>query len=571
MPCTSHRLSFRATRWIPAAIAGVLLFGCTEVKEQPQSAGPADVGGTMVVATPAEPGSILPGLYSTSIERQVTDLLFDRLAEIGDGLNSIGDKGFKPQLAARWEWAPDSLSIVFHLDPRARWHDGQPVRASDVRYSVSLIKDPSFGSPMASSTMNVDSVSVRDSLTAVAYFKRHTPEQFFDLVYQVSIVPEHILGNTPPAQLKTAEVARRGIGSGRFRLAKWEQGKSLTLVADTLNYRGRPKLDRIVYSLSLDFNSAVARLFSGDADFFEQLRPENMAKLATDTSLRALPYPSLQHTFLALNTIDPAHPGQPNPIFGDRVVRRALTMAVDRQGMLRNVFGAMAHPSYGPFPRYLGVADTTLPQLPYDTLKARALLDSAGWVPGPDGVRTRNGQRLAFGITTTVSSASRKQYSVLLQEAFKRIGAAATVDAVDFAGASTKLQGRSFETALVTFSPDPNVSGVRQAWSSAALGKDGLNYPSYVNPTVDALLDSATLAFDPARARAYSRRAFEIIIEDAPGIWLYEAPTVAGIHKRIHTTGIRADEYWAGMADWWIPASERTPRDRIGLRPAATP
>jgi peptide/nickel transport system substrate-binding protein len=571
MPRSSHRFSFRATRRIPAAIAGVVLFGCTEVKEQPQSAGPADIGGTMVVATPAEPGSILPGLYSTSIERQVTDLLFDRLAEIGDGLNSIGDKGFKPQLATKWEWAPDSLSIVFHLDPRARWHDGQPVRASDVRYSVNLIKDPTFGSPMASSTMNVDSVAVRDSLTAVAYFKKHTPEQFFDLVYQVSIVPEHILGNTPPAQLKTAEVARRGIGSGRFRLAKWDQGKGLELVADTLNYRGRAKLDRIVYSLSLDFNSAVARLFSGDADFFEQLRPENMAKLATDTSLRALPYPSLTHTFLALNTIDPAHPGQPNPIFGDRAVRRALTMAVDRQAMLRNVFGALAHPSYGPFPRFLAIADTTLPQLPYDTLKARALLDSAGWVPGPDGVRTKDGRRLAFGITTTVSSASRKQYSVLLQEAFKRVGAAVTVDATDFAGASAKLQGRSFETVLVTFAPDPNVSGIRQAWSSAALGKDGLNYPSYVNPTVDALLDSATFSFDPARARAYSRRAFEIIIEDAPGIWLYEAPTVAGIHKRIRTTGIRADEYWAGMADWWIPASERTARDRIGLRPASTP
>jgi peptide/nickel transport system substrate-binding protein len=213
------------------------------------------------------------------------------------------------------------------------------------------------------------------------------------------------------------------------------------------------------------------------------------------------------------------------------------------------------------------VADTTLPQLPYDTTKARALLDSAGWTRGPDGVRTKNGQRLEFAITTPVSSASRKQYAVLLQDAFKRIGAAVNVDATDFAGFSAKLQGRSFDAAIFTFGADPNVSGLKQVWSSAALGKDGMNYPSYVNPTVDALLDSATISFDPARARAYARRAFETIIEDAPGIWLYEPPTVAGVHKRIHTTNMRADEYWAGMADWWIPASERTPRDRIGLRP----
>ena len=133
---------------------------------------------------------------------------------------------------------------------------------------------------------------MRDSLTAVAYFKRHTPEQFYDLVYQVSIVPEHILHNTPAAQLKTADVARRGIGSGRFRLAKWEPGKRIELVADTANYRGRPKLDRIVYVPTPDFNTAITRFFAGDADFFEQLRPEHIAKIAGDTARRAIPYPN---------------------------------------------------------------------------------------------------------------------------------------------------------------------------------------------------------------------------------------------------------------------------------------
>jgi peptide/nickel transport system substrate-binding protein len=564
---TLRRSRFHAQRWTSAALAVVFLVGCRDVPQKPQVAGPADVGGTMVVASPAEPGVLLPALRTSNIEAQVTDLLFDRLADIGDDLNTVGDKGFKKQLADRWEWAADSMSIVFHLDPRARWHDGQPVRASDVRYSLNLIRDPAFGSPAAPLVTNIDSIAVRDSLTAVAYFKRHTPEQFYDLVYQVSIVPEHILGNTPPAQLKTAEVARRGIGSGRFRLAHWEPGKRLELVADTANYRGRPKLDRIVYAPTPDFNTAATRLFSGDADFFEQLRPEQLARLTNDTVRRALPYPSLQYAYLALNNIDAAHPGQPHRIFGDRSVRRALTMAVDRRAMLRNVFGTMGNPSYGPFPRSMPVADTTLPQLPYDTLKARALLDSAGWTMGADGVRAKNGQRLEFGITTPGSSASRKQYAVLLQEAFKRVGAVARVEETDFAGFMAKNGDRSFDTILESYGTDPSVSGFKQTWTSAALGKDGSNFPSYVNPTVDALLDSATSTFDPSRTRAYARRAFEIVIEDAPGIWLYEPPTIAGIHKRIHTTPMRADSYWSGMADWWIPASERTPRDRIGLRP----
>jgi peptide/nickel transport system substrate-binding protein len=234
---------------------------------------------------------------------------------------------------------------------------------------------------------------------------------------------------------------------------------------------------------------------------------------------------------------------------------------------LKNVFGAYGMPLYGPFPHALPVADTTLPQLPYDTTRARALLDSAGWLPGPDGVRVKNGRRLEFGITTPVSSAARKQYSVLLQEAFKRIGAAARIDETDNAGFTARNADRSFDTIIELFMTDPSPSGFKQSWSTSGLGKDGSNFASYSSSSVDALLDSATITFDPARTRAYARRAFEAIIEDAPAIWLYEPPTVAGTHKRIHTTTMRADGYWSGMADWWIPAAERTARDRIGLRP----
>ena len=548
-------------------VAGLLLAACKDVQQQPAAAGPNDIGGTMVVAQPTEPGTLLPALQGQSIEKQITDLIYDRLAEIGDDLNTVGDRGFKKQLADRWEWAPDSLSIVFHLDPRARWHDGVPVRASDVRYSVALMKDPALGSPGLPLITNIDSIAVRDSLTAVAYFKRHTPEQFYDLVYQVSIVPQHILQNTPAAQMKTAEVTRKGIGSGRFRLAKWEPGKSIELLADTANYRGRPKLDRIVYTPTPDFNTAVTRFFAGDADFFEQLRPEHLAKIANDTARRAITYPNLGYAYLALNNMDGKQPGQPHPVFGDRAVRRALTMAVDRRAMLKNVFGAYGMPLYGPFPHALPVADTTLPQLPYDTTRARALLDSAGWLVGPDGIRAKNGRRLEFGITTPVSSAARKQYSVLLQEAFKRVGAAARIDETDMAGFMARNGDRTFDTIIELYSTDPSPSGFKQSWSTSGLGKDGSNFASYSNPAVDALLDSATATFDPSRTRAYSRRAFEMIIEDAPGIWLYEPPTVAGAHKRIRTTAMRADGYWSGMADWWIPAAERTARDRIGLRP----
>jgi peptide/nickel transport system substrate-binding protein len=551
-------------RWAPLALAAFAVVACKG--SEPSAAASGDVGGTIVVAMPGDVGTLLPGLVASIGDRELTDLLYDRLAEIGDDLNTLGDKGFTPRLAERWDWAPDSLSIAFHLNPRARWHDGQPVRASDVRFSLNLIKNPDFGSPVAVYVKNIDSISVRDSLTAVAWFKQHTPEEFYDLVYQVVIVPEHVLGTTPAAELKTADVGRLGIGSGRFRLARWQPGQRLEIVADTANYRGRPRLDRVVFAVSPDFTSAVTRFFAGDADLFDQLRPENIARLGGDTVRHAMRYPNLQYATLAFNLVDPKQPKQPHPIFSERAVRRALTMAIDRRAMARNVFDSLGQPLHGPFPSSIAVADTTLPQIPYDTVAARALLDSAGWRAGPDGIRAKNGRRLAFSIMSPSSSASRHQYAVLLQAALRQVGADVRLEETDFPTYVAKQSTHAFDTEITLFATDPSVSGFKQTWSTAGI-TDGSNFTAYSNPAVDALLDSATTTFDPERTRAYARRAFQEIIDDAPAVWLYQPPTVMGIARRVNMRPMRADEYWAHMDEWWIPADQRIPRDRIGLRP----
>jgi peptide/nickel transport system substrate-binding protein len=528
----------------------------------------AEAGGTFVIATAGDADHLFPSLTFTGVGRAVSDLVFDRLAEIGPDLNTVGDNGFSPRLAERWEWAPDSLSIAFHLDPDAHWHDGRPVRATDVKYSFDITRDPAVGSPIAPLIAGIDSVSVRDSLTAVAWYRRRAPEQFYDFVYQVMIVPEHVYGSVPGAQLKTADLLRKPVGSGRFRFVRWEPGVRIEIASDTANYRGRAKLDRVIWSISTDPGAALAKVLAGDADFWEALPAEQLARISASTDLRAQPYPGLQHAAMGMNLRNPGSTA-PHPIFGDVQVRRALSMAVDRHAMLRNVFDTLGRISYGPFPKALGVADTTLALPAHDVARANALLDSAGWRMGPSGVREKNGRPLEFSLLAPGSSKPRMAYAVLLQQQLRSVGAKVNLETVDFPTFMARLGGRSFDASMLGLNTDPSPSGARQHWHSAGTAKGGTNYVSYTNPRFDALLDSAIASFDPAATKQYARRAYQTLVDDAPAIWLYDVLTMAAVHRRVRIPRLRADGYWSGLADWHIPASERIARDRVGLAQAS--
>ncbi|HEY2378901.1 MAG TPA: peptide ABC transporter substrate-binding protein [Gemmatimonadaceae bacterium] len=520
----------------------------------------------MVISVPADAATIFPPYTFEQVGRALQDQLYDRLADIGDDLNTIGDKGFTPHLADKWDWSRDSLSVAFHINPRARWHDGQPVRANDVRFSYGIFTDPKVGANVSSEISTVDSVSVHDSLTAVVWFKQRRPEAFYDFVYQIYILPEHLLKDIPPDQLRTSDITRKGIGSGRFRLARWDAGRRLEIVADTGNYFGRAKLDRVVWSIVPDASAALAQLLGGQADYLEIVPADQVHLVDSSKADRTLSYGNVQYAFLGFNLVDPKNSARPHPIFGDRQVRRALSMALDRKAMLQNVFGSLGRLSHGPFPRSISFADTTLPLLPYDVNAAKALLDSAGWrEPSAGAVRQKNGVPLRFSLTLPVSSRPRVAYSVLIQEQLRHVGAEVDLDQLQMNVVGKKMLDRSFDAMLIGESTDPSPSGYKQQWGSSGVPPAGQNYTGYSNPTYDALLDSAVATFDISKQRALMRRAFQLQIDDAPGIWLYDPTTIAGLQKRIHPTVLRADSWSAHLADWTIPPNERIDRDRVGL------
>lgn len=524
-------------------------------------------GGTVIMAAPSAwtPGP--PPLVADQLGRVVSDQLYDRLAEIGPGLNTIGDAGFQPRLAERWSWSTDSLAVTFSINPRARWHDGRPVRASDVRFTFALYKDPKIGSGATALLTNIDSVTVKDSLNAVAWFHRRTPEQFYELVYQTQIMPEHIWASVSRDQLANSEAARAPIGSGRFRFARFEPGVRLELIADTANYRGRARLDRVMWTLVPDANTAVTQLLTGQADMLEFLPPDVVARVDSTPTLRTLKFDGILFAYLGFNVNDPRRLTSPHPVLGDRQVRRALSMALDRAAMLSNVYGALGTLGVGPYPTGLG--DTAVKLLPFDRARAGALLDSAGWTMTSSGVRAKAGKPLAFSVLVPASSRPRMRYAVLIQEQLKGIGANVTLETMEF-GAFLERQGTwKFDAAVMATGYDPSLSTVKQVWSSAGIGPGGQNFTRYSNRTFDAMLDSALMVWDPGQSRAIARRAYQALVDDAPAVWLYDVLTIAGMHKRIHPSGLRVDGWWANLPDWWIAPDERLERDRVGLRPAS--
>ncbi len=513
-----------------------------------------------------EPASLYPPSVTDAGGRILQDQIFDRLAEISGDLNTVGDKGFSPRLAKSWTWAPDSLSIAFSIDPRARWHDGKPVTARDVRFSLNSFKDPKFASPVAPVITNLDSVHVQDSLTAVVWFKKHTPEEFYDIAYQIVIIPEHVYGGIPADQMRTSPVARVPIGSGRFRFVKWDAGSRIELIADTSNYRGRAKLDRIVATVNVDGATALQQLATGQADFAENLPIDRLSELDTNSVARGMVLPNFGYMFLAMNLYD-GKSARPNPIFSDVRTRRALSMSVDRAAMLQNVFGSIGKLSHGPFPASVSYADTTLQPPKYDTTAAKAMLDSSGWRAGRNGMRSKDGRPLRFSLMVSTSE-TRRRYAVLLQEQLKKVGAQVDIDQVDFPANQAHANGHDFESTMWAFNYDPSPSGVNQNWGTTGIGPDGQNIVRYSNKRVDALLDSATATFDPAKAKRYASQAFQAVMNDAPAIFLYDIVVAYGVNRRIVMAPTRTDEWWANLADWSIPPDKRNARDRIGLTPA---
>lgn len=522
--------------------------------------------GTVVIGSGQDPKTLFPPNADFTQARQVTELIFERLADRGPSLNTLGDSDFVPRLAQRWEWSADSSRVTFHIDPRARWQDGRPVTAADVRFGLAVFTDPAVGSRMRSSLMAVvDSISVADSLTCTAWFRQRSPERFDALVTSLFALPAHLLKDIPRDSLAGSRFSREPVGNGPFKLAAWEPQVRLELVPSATYAGARPSLDRVIWSFAPDASTLFKQFAAGESDVLENLSPDDAAAAAKQAGLRVVRLGSYGYNYLQFNLRDGAS-DRPHPLFGDRALRRALTMALDRSLLARSVFDSLGTVALGPFVRIQWSADTTIAQIPFDRAQAARLLDSLGWRAGAGGVRSRGGRPLAFKLMVPTSSKPRQRFAVLIQEQLRLAGVKVELEQLDNQAMGARAAARTFDALMGGLFATPAPSGLGQVWTSSA-ATAGLNYGRYESPRFDALVDSATSAGDKRSAKAHYRAAYQTIVDDAPAIWLYEPPILVGTSARLLTGTLRPDAWWTGIPGWSIAPGGRLPRDAAPRSP----
>lgn len=369
----------------------------------------------------------------------------------------------------------------------------------------------------------------------------------------------------PRDQWTTAAFGRAPVGNGPYRFVSWTPGASVELVADSAFFLGRPHIRRLIWRFTPEHEVAMTQLIAGEADALEFLGPPpNVQRAHQAPQLAVYPYRGTAYGYLGFNLTANGDTTRPHPLFSDREVRRALSMAVDRERLLRSVFGDLAKVPPGPLSQIWSIWDTTLRAPPYDPAQAASLLERRDWRDAnSDGVRDRRGQPLAFRLLVLSTSAVRRRYGQLLQEQFRAIGARVELDVVENTVLQERAHAGKFDAVLASWVTDPTPSsGIPQTWTRDGFG--GGNYGRYHNPAFEAALHRAATARGTAQeAQALWRTAVQLIADDAPGIWLYAPDNVAAVHNRVADVRIRPDSWWALVRTWRIPSDRLIDRDRV--------
>jgi len=518
------------------ALASALALLCLRPPPRPlvdaEHAGPVR-GGTAVIALADEPDVLNSLVRTSAVAGMVLALVQASLAEMGEDLQWF------PVIASGWTIAPDSMAITYHLQ-RWFWEDGQPLTSEDVRLSCDLLRDPRVGSPRADLLRAVRAVATPDAHTVRYEFASPQAQPVQTTAH--SILPAHRLRDLDPASVARWPINRTPLASGPFRLAAWQAGRQLVLVPNPRYPGPAPWLDRVVLRILPDETARILALETGEVDLVYDVPANAARRLADRSDQRLVEVEGRVFGFLLWNVR--------RPVLRDPLVRRALSLALDRERMVRDLLGGFAAPATSYLPPALWNHHRGLVADPYRPDSAQVLLAGAGWEL-TDGVtvRQRDGERLRLDVIYRGGDALRDNSASLVRENLAAIGVQADLRAMELATALDFLRAGRFDAYLGEFQANLYADPSSLVMSGAS---DRFNFGGYANARVDSLLAAALR--EPARDRSlplwYALQ--EELAADQPAALLYYPRQIVAYHRRLRDVRPHMLSPLNNLAEWWI-------------------
>ncbi|HYH79159.1 MAG TPA: ABC transporter substrate-binding protein [Longimicrobium sp.] len=512
--------------------------------------GGGPVGGTLVVLSEGDADNLNPITYDATPAYQLVHLMFRALGKRDSTLSN-----YEPDFLERWE-QKDPTTVLLHVRPGIRWHDGRPTSAADLVFTIGLMKDSTVASTRQQDVDAVQSVRAVDSMTVEVKLAKSGAATFNSLL-EVVPVPKHLLDSIPPARMRFASFNTRPVGNGLFRFVRWNKGQEAVVEANT-DAPKRPSLNRIIVRVVPDPSARLTSLINGEGDL-NKVTADQRERLQAAPTVRLASAARVRPGWIVWNV-------EKAPV-NDPVVRRALLMAINRQQLTQAMFGAEGEPALSPIPTKLREHSADVRPIAYNVQQAGQLLQRAGWVDSNgDGVREKNGQPLNLEVEYSSADPVRQDMLVAIQAMVKQAGIGLVPKAYERTTWVDRLRGRKFTGSFWGWGWGPGVMGpnARTVWHSASVPPGGANFAGYRNPRLDVLIDSVIVEPDTARARGMWRQIEQTVIDDAVYAPIFFDPEYYGVSSRFRGVKLRGPEWWEDVIYWWIPPNQLTARDKQG-------
>ncbi len=476
---------------------------------------------------------------------------------------------------------PDPKTVIYRLKPGLVWADGQPFTAEDVAFTFSFITDPTTAATTTAAYRGLERVDAVDALTVRLTFKEPTGGWYVPFVGGTGVVlPRHAFANYAGAAARTAPFNTKPFGTGPFMVDDFAPGDRATLVPNP-RYRdaGKPAIGRIELKGGGDaVTAARAVLQTQEFDYAWNLQVEGpvLQSISQGSTGTVLTSTGAGVELLQLNQADPnvevagerSAPSTRHPFLTDPVVRRAMTLAVDRPTMAQQLYGVTGDATANVLTTPTDLAWPGA-RLDVDLNAANVLLDGAGYTRGTDGIRvTPAGVRMKVLFATSVNSLRQKEQAII-KDGWQKLGIDTELKAIDanayFATATNPDAVIRFQADVVMltvpftspfpaalmkrfYGKDPTKDWAQQAnsWASANIAK-------WADPAYDRAYDQVLIETDPTTARDLWRRLDELAVSSHVVVPLVDRRFVSARAAGVQGPAPRSFdvETW-NIADWTL-------------------